>query len=42
MWNFIGNNSGTDYNFKIYRTEIARRGSLLSRAPRCEDEEGSR
>lgn len=29
MWNFIGNTSGTDYNFRIYRTEIARRGSLM-------------
>ncbi|RBP32308.1 hypothetical protein DET50_10477 [Marinobacter pelagius] len=27
MWNFVG--SGGDYNFEIYRTEIARRGSLL-------------
>jgi hypothetical protein len=29
MWNFIGNNSGTDYNYLIYRTEISRRGSLM-------------
>jgi len=29
MWNFISDTDGTDYNFDIYRTEIARRGSLL-------------
>jgi len=29
MWNFIGDTSATDYNYEIYRTEIARRGSLL-------------
>lgn len=29
MWNFVGDNGGTDYNYEIYRTEIARRGSLL-------------
>lgn len=29
MWNFIGDTSGIDYNYEIYRTEIARRGSLL-------------
>lgn len=29
MWNFIGDKSGIDYNYEIYRTEIARRGSLL-------------
>jgi hypothetical protein len=28
MWNFVGA-SGTDYNYLLYRTEIARRGSLL-------------
>ena len=29
MWNFVGSDSGTDYNYLMYRTEIARRGSLL-------------
>lgn len=29
MWNFIGDTDGRDYNFRIYRTEIARRGSLM-------------
>ena len=30
MWNFVGNNEGgADYDFLLYRTEIARRGSLL-------------
>jgi hypothetical protein len=28
MWNFVGA-SGTEYNYLLYRTEIARRGSLL-------------
>jgi hypothetical protein len=29
MWNFIGDTTQTDYNFRIHRTEIARRGSLM-------------
>ena len=41
MWNFIGDTSGTDYNFDIYRTEIARRGSLMVQ-PLTNVSEGSR
>ena len=29
MWNFIGDTSGADHNYRIHRTEIARRGSLM-------------
>jgi len=29
MWNFVGDTAGADYNYEIYRTEIARRGSLM-------------
>ncbi len=30
MWNFVSEASGTDYNYDIFNTEIARRGSLLA------------
>jgi hypothetical protein len=33
MWDYSNSANGQDYNFLIYRTEIARRGSLLVQSP---------
>ncbi|RFF29318.1 sialidase family protein [Wenzhouxiangella sediminis] len=41
MWDFTGVTSGTDYNFDLYRTEIARRGSLLVQPRSGADAAGS-
>ncbi|MBA1148527.1 hypothetical protein H0Z60_15870 [Ectothiorhodospiraceae bacterium WFHF3C12] len=40
MWDFQGA-SGTDYNFEIYRSEIARRGSLLVQPQASANEGGA-